>query len=99
YFLRGSNVTLYRFFEDPERAALPWTEQWVRLLHRRFKEMHWNALRYTIGLAPEIWYRIADEEGILVQDEFPIWEGGQRRNWPAELKRDELAREYTAWMQ
>ncbi|MGD0744399.1 MAG: discoidin domain-containing protein, partial [Verrucomicrobiota bacterium] len=99
YFLRGSNVALYRFFEDTERAALPWQEDWVRLLHRRFKEMHWNALRYSIGFAPELWYRIADEEGILIEDEFPIWEGGQRINWPAELKRDELAREYTAWMQ
>jgi len=99
YFLRGSNVTLYRFFEDPERGDLPWQEDWVRLLHQRFKEMQWNSLRYCIGLAPEIWYRIADEEGFLIDDEFPIWEGGQRRNWPAELKRDELAREYTAWMQ
>ena len=99
YFLRGSNVTLYRFFEDPERAALPWQEDWVRRLHRRFKQVHWNALRYCIGLAPELWYRIADEEGILIEDEFPIWEGGRRSDWPAELKREELAREYTAWMQ
>ncbi len=97
YFLRGSNVTLYRFLEDPERSNLPWQADWVRLLHRRFKEMHWNALRYCIGLAPELWYRIADEEGFLIQDEFPIWEGG--KDWPAELKRDELAGQYTAWMQ
>lgn len=97
YFLRGSNVTLYRFLEDPERAELPWQADWVRLLHRRFKEMHWNSLRYCIGLAPELWYRIADEQGFLIQDEFPIWEGG--RDWPPELKRDELARQYTAWMQ
>ena len=99
YFLRGSNVTLYRFFEDPERAALPWQEDWVRRLHRRFKQMHWNALRYCIGLAPELWYRMADEEGILIEDEFPIWEGGRRSDWPAALTREELAREYTAWVQ
>ncbi len=99
YFLRGSNVTLYRFLEDPQRADLPWQADWVRLLHRRFKEMRWNSLRYCIGLAPELWYRIADEEGFLIQDEFPIWEGGGRQDWPAELKRDELARQYTAWMQ
>ena len=98
YFLRGSNVTLYRFFEDPERAALPWQEDWVRLLYRRFKDMHWNALRYSISQPPELWYRLADEEGILIDDEFPIWEGGQRKNWPPGLKRDELAREYTARM-
>ena len=97
FFMRGSNVTLYRFLEDPDRADLPWNEDWVRLLHRRFKDMHWNSLRYCIGFPPESWYRIADEEGFLIQDEFPIWEGGGE--WPPELKRDELVRQYTAWMQ
>jgi beta-galactosidase len=94
YFMRGSNVTLYRFFEDPQRAALPWSEDWVRLLHRRFKDMHWNSLRYCIGFPPEFWYRIADEEGFLIQDEFPIWEGP----WPPELKSDALIPPFTAWM-
>ena len=93
YFMRGSNVTLYRFFEDPERGDLPWNERWVRLLHRRFKEMHWNSLRYCIGFPPEAWYRIADEEGFLIQDEFPIWgdETGQ-------LDSDVLAEQYADWM-
>ena len=77
-FLRGGNINLYRFFEDPERGGLPWQEAWVRLLYKRFEDMHWNSLRFHIGFAPELWYRLADEEGILVQDEFPIWEGGQR---------------------
>ena len=99
YFMRGSNVTLYRFFEDPERANLPWDESWVRQLHRQAKEMHWNCLRYCIGFPPEAWYRIADEEGLLIQDEFPIWFGGPGwSSWPEPLKRDELAREFTEWM-
>lgn len=96
YFLRGSNVTLYRFFEDPLCGDHPWREDWVRRLHRAFKRMHWNALRYCIGFPPELWYRIADEEGLLIQDEFPIWHGHQ---WPAQLKSDELIKEYTEWMQ
>ena len=96
YFLRGSNVTIYRFFEDPLCGDLPWREDWVRRLHRAFKGMHWNALRYCIGFPPESWYRIADEEGILIQDEFPIWQGNQ---WPAQLKSDDLINEYTEWMQ
>src|ERR1019366_960227 len=96
YFLRGSNVTLYRFFEDPQCADRPWREDWVRRLHRAFKGMHWNALRYCIGFPPESWYRIADEEGMLIQDEFPIWQGNQ---WPAQLKSDELIKEYAEWMQ
>ncbi len=98
YFLRGSNVTLYRFFEDPQCADHPWREDWVRRLHREFKGMHWNALRYCIGFPPEMWYRIADEEGILIQDEFPIWGGGPKK-WPAELTSEQLIQEYTEWMQ
>jgi hypothetical protein len=96
YFLRGSNVTLYRFFEDAQCADHPWRADWVRRLHRQFKALHGNALRYCIGFPPELWYRIADEEGLLIQDEFPLWFGDR---WPAELKSQELIREYTEWMQ
>lgn len=95
FFMRGSNVCIYRFCEDPARGDKPWREDWVRLLHRKFKEMHWDALRYCIGFPPEMWYRIADEEGFLIQDEFPIWHLGK---WPQELKSDEIAAEYAEWM-
>jgi hypothetical protein len=100
YFMRGSNITLYRFFEDSECRDLPWNEKWVRLLHQRVKDMHWNCLRYCIGFPPEAWYRIADEQGILIEDEFPLWFGGPGwSKWPQPLKRDELATEYAEWMQ
>ena len=92
YFMRGSNLTLYRFFEDEECGDLPWREDWVRLLHERVKEMHWNCLRYCIGFPPEAWYDIADEVGILIQDEFPIWKLAK------ETKRGELAAGYAEWM-
>jgi beta-galactosidase len=98
YFLRGSNVTLYRFFEDPLCGDHPWREDWVRRLHRAFKSMHWNSLRYCIGFPPELWYREADEQGILIQDEFPIWGGGPKV-WPAELTSENLIQEYIEWMQ
>lgn len=99
YFMRGSNITLYRFFEDPERGNLPWDEGWVRLLHQRVKDMHWNCLRYCIGFPPEAWYRIADEEGILIQDEFPLWNGGAEwSNCPKTAKTEELVKEYSEWM-
>ena len=95
YFMRGTNFTTYRFFEDSERGDLPWNEDWVRLLFKRAKEMHWNSVRFSIGFPPESWYRIADEEGMLVQDEFPIWEGSKKlHDYPS----DELVREYTEWM-
>ena len=73
YFLRGSNVTIYRFFEDAARGDKPWREDWVRGLHQKLKSMHWNSMRYCIGFPPDFWYDIADEVGILIQDEFPIW--------------------------
>lgn len=98
YFLRGSNVCIYRFFEDAVRGALPWDESWVRNLHRKFKEMHWNSLRYCIGFPPEKWYEIADEEGILIQDEFPVWNCFEKKGWPEAIKATDLAAEYTEWM-
>lgn len=95
YFMRGSNITLYRFFEDEAAGELPWDKTWVRKLHRRVKGMHWNSLRYCIGFPPEFWYDIADEEGLLIQDEYPIW---YMKTSPQEIRRDQLALEYSEWM-
>lgn len=97
YYMRGSNVNLLRFFEDPARGDKPWREEWVRRLLIKFKDMHWNSLRYCIGFAPELWYRIADEEGILIQDEYPIWYASSFK--PDALKADVLAVEYREWME
>lgn len=99
YYMRGSNFTLYRFFEDSACGDLPWNAKWVRLLHQRVKDMHWNCLRYCIGFPPEQWYDTADELGILIQDEFPVWFGGPGWSvYPKELEADELANEYAEWM-
>jgi len=73
-YLRGASLTLHRFFGDPQCGGLPWNEAWVR----RFlvdipKQMRWNAFRVCIGPAPQQWLDIADEAGILLQYEFPIW--------------------------
>ena len=97
YIMRGTNVCVYRFFEDELRGDRPWRKEWVRRLHRKFKSMNWNSIRYCIGFPPEIWYEIADEEGFLIQDEFPIWYLGNE-NWPKALKSDAIAAEYIEWM-
>jgi beta-galactosidase len=101
YFLRGTNITLYRFFEDPLCDSLPWNYDWVRKMHRKFKnDMYWNSYRNCIGFPPEEWYNIADEEGFMIQDEFPIWYGGPSWNkWVKKINSDELAAEYREWMQ
>lgn len=101
YFLRGTNITLYRFFEDPACGSLPWNYDWVRTMHQKFKkDMYYNSYRNCIGFPPEEWYNIADEEGFMIQDEFPIWYGGPSWNkWVKNLNSDELAIEYKEWMQ
>ncbi|MBN2269628.1 MAG: hypothetical protein JXN61_03385 [Sedimentisphaerales bacterium] len=95
YYMRGTNVCAYRFFEDDERGDKPWDRKWVRKLHRKFKGMGWNSIRYCIGFPPELWYEIADEEGFLIQDEFPIWLLGEA---PENPKAERIIPEYTEWM-
>ena len=100
YYLHGTNVCIYRFFEDPERKGLPWDAKWTTKLHDQFKDMHWNSIRYCIGFPPERWYEIADSLGILIQDEFPIWTGG-KGGFEKLLKgitSRQLAKEYSQWM-
>jgi hypothetical protein len=98
YYMRGTNVCIYRFFEDPSRNDLPWDKDWVRKLHETFKSMHWNSIRYCIGFPPEIWYEIADETGFLIQDEFPVWYLSNKEELAPNLKAKHLASEYTDWM-
>lgn len=96
YYMRGTNVCMYRFFEDPQRGTLPWNDQWAIALHVKFKKMHWNAMRHTISFPPERWYEIADSVGILLQDEYPIWWGPWGMSG---IRAHHLQREYTEWMQ
>lgn len=95
YFMRGTNVCAYRFFEDVERGDRPWRKEWVRRLHQKFKSMHWNSIRYCIGFPPELWYEIADEEGFLIQDEFPIWTLSED---PEKVQAELIEPEYVEWM-
>ena len=96
YFLRGGNITLHRFFEDPECKDRPWDEKWVRrLLAEMPRWMNWNSFRFCIGPVPDMWLDIADEAGLLIQNEFFIWNG--RSNFPP-YRTDELLTEYAEWM-
>lgn len=99
YFLRGTNICLFRFFEDEQRGAKPWDREWVRLLFQRMKAMEWNSFRFCLGPAPRWWYDICDEVGLLVQDEFPIWYGAEAETYPEAFTAEALAPQYTDWMQ
>lgn len=95
YYMRGTNVNLYRFFEDDAREKLPWNDEWVIDLLKSYKDLNWNSLRFCIGFPPERWYDIADSLGIMVQDEYPIWWGGRN---DFEVESEYLVGEYKSWM-
>ncbi|MBN2289384.1 MAG: glycoside hydrolase family 2 [Candidatus Glassbacteria bacterium] len=91
YMLRGTNITLHRFFEDPECRALPWDREWVaRLLREIPGQLDWNAMRICVGIAPSFWYDIADEAGLLLQNEWLYW---QSHGWD-----DQVRAEYRDWV-
>jgi len=99
YYMRGTNVCFFRFAEDDERQNYPWQDEWVTRLHQQFKSMHWNSMRYCIGLPPERWYDIADSLGFLIQNEYPLWTGTNLYDTLyREVTADRLAAEYRAWM-
>ncbi len=98
-FLRGTNICLYRFYEDELRTTQPWDKAWVRKLLTTIKDMQWNSFRFTICLAPEFWYDLCDEIGLIVQDEYPIWYGAKAEDFPSTYTADELAKEYQDWME
>lgn len=89
--LRGTNITLHRFFEDPECQYLPWDRAWVKkLLDEIPKENHWNMMRICVGIVPDFWYDIADESGLMFQNEWLYW---QNHGWDEQIKK-----EYTNWV-
>jgi hypothetical protein len=100
-YLRGTNITLHRFFEDPDRGALPWDEAWVRrLLVDIPRSMHWDSMRFCIGPVPDKWLEIADEAGLLIQNEFFVWTG--EPSWDPGYSRKydvpETIRQYSEWV-
>ncbi|MGK7397424.1 MAG: glycoside hydrolase family 2 protein [Candidatus Cyclobacteriaceae bacterium M3_2C_046] len=90
-FLRGTNITLQRFFEDPDCGGLVWDREWVKKLLIDYpKQMHWNAMRICVGIVPDFWYDIADEHGIMFQNEWLYW---QNHGWDEQIRK-----EYTDWV-
>lgn len=100
YFLRGSNIALHRFFEDPQSGTLPWDEAWTqRLLVDIPKQLHWNAFRFSIGPVPQRWLDIADEKGLLIEYEYPVWVGSPVYTvWKSSYDIKQMVGEYTEWM-
>ena len=86
YFLRGTNITLQRFFEDPDCGNLVWNKEWVKKLLVTYpKQLNWNAMRICVGIVPDFWYDIADENGLLLQNEWLYW---QNHGWDDEIRKE-----------
>lgn len=101
FFMRGSNITLHRFFEDPDSGTLPWDEAWLhKLLVEIPHRMHWNSFRFCIGPVPDRWLEIADENGLLIQNEYFVWTGGgDMSKWSqSHYDADVMIGEYKEWM-
>ncbi len=89
--LRGTNITLQRFFEDPDCGNLVWDKEWVKKLMVDYpKKLNWNMMRICVGIAPDFWYDMADENGLLFQNEWLYW---QNHGWD-----DQIRKEYTDWV-
>jgi beta-galactosidase len=89
--LRGTNVTIQRFFEDPDCGNLVWDKEWVKKLLVEYpKQLNWNMMRICVGIAPDFWYDIADEYGLMFQNEWFYW---QNHGWD-----DQIRKEYTDWV-
>jgi len=89
--LRGTNITLQRFFEDPDCGNLAWDKEWVKkLLIDYSKQLNWNMMRICVGVAPDFWLDLADEHGLLFQNEWLYW---QNHGWDEQIRK-----EYTDWV-
>lgn len=89
--LRGTNITLQRFYEDPDCGALAWDREWVKkLIIDDAQAVNWNAMRICVGIVPGFWYELADEHGLLLQNEWNYW---QTHGWDQQVRA-----EYTNWV-
>jgi hypothetical protein len=91
YFLRGTNITFQRFLEDPDSRNLVWDKEWVKKLLVDYpKQLNWNAMRICVGIVPNFWYDLADEYGLMFQNEWLYW---QNHGW-----NEQIRKEYTDWV-
>ena len=89
--LLGSNIPFHRMLSDTTRGLLPWDTSWIRKALVEIPKAHnMFFFRFHLGHAYNKWYDIADEGGILLQDEWMFWTSGGSR--------DQIRKEFTAWI-
>src|ERR1041384_813203 len=91
-FLRGGNIAFHRFLSDPERGVLPWDRGWIRKALIDIPKSHnFNFFRNHIGQMYNRWYDIADEYGMLLQNEWMFW--------TTSGSKEQIRIEFTKWLQ
>lgn len=89
--LRGGNIAFHRFLSDPQRKMLPWNELWIKKAFIDIpKEHYFNFFRNHLGHMYNKWYDIADEYGMLIQNEWQFW-------CPTGSD-DQIRKEFTQWL-
>jgi len=90
-FLKGGNIAFHRFLSDPERQRLPWDRTWIkRVLIDLPKEHNFNFFRNHLGQMYNAWYEIADQYGMLLQNEWHFW--------GTTGTKEQIASEFTEWI-
>ena len=89
--LLGTNITLQRFLEDPDCGNLTWDREWVKKMLIDYpKQLNWSMMRICVSIVPDFWYDLADEYGLMFQNEWMYW---QSHGWD-----DQIRKEYTDWV-
>lgn len=91
-FLKGGNIAFHRFLSDADRGNLPWNLDWAKKLLIDIPKAHnFNFFRSHIGQMYNRWYDIADEHGMLLQDEWMFW--------TTTGTKEQIGKEFTRWLQ
>jgi beta-galactosidase len=91
-FLRGGNIAFHRFLSDAEREQLPWDKEWIRKILIDIPKAHnFNFFRNHLGHMYNRWYDMADEHGMLLQDEWMFW--------TTRGSKEQIEKEFTRWVQ
>jgi hypothetical protein len=89
--LLGSNIAFHRLLSDSIRGTLPWNRDWIKKVLVDIPKQHnMFFFRFHLGHAYKLWYDIADENGIMLQDEWMFWTSSGTP--------DQIAKEFKAWI-
>jgi len=74
--MRGGTVVWHRFLRNPEAQKIAFDPEWFRQnIVLRLRSYGANTLRFHLGLPPESFLDLCDENGLMVQLEWPFFHG------------------------